>query len=373
MDNLQAISSATEPPIVRKLHTVGRAMGVPVAGTFELTSGCNFNCRMCYIHDGAPSRDELSADTWLDIGRQAVKAGTVFILLTGGEPLIRPDFKEIYTGLKNMGLMVSVNTNGSLLTGDIADLFRQNPPMRLNVSLYSDNGDGYDRLCGVNAFSRVVDNIRRMKEYGINVKLNVSFTDYNADRYRQIADLTEELGLHCQTSCYMYPPVRRDDNGQPFDRLSPSRAAEMFVKWQIAKGKRDKLLRSDEWISELKDDGCEDPGAPSEGVRCRAGNTAYWIDSKGNMIMCGMMPHESMNVVTCGFDSCWQKTREYMKTVRMPKKCSTCRLRPVCCVCPAACFAKTGGFDAPPEYLCRMSEAIAEELAKLKGVDYIET
>ena len=118
MNDWQAVTAATEPPLSRKLHALGRRLGTPISGTFELTAGCNFNCRMCYIHDrnAVPrANGELTAEQWLQIGQQAAEAGTVFVLLTGGEPLLRGDFAEIYTGLKRLGLMVSVNTGGALM------------------------------------------------------------------------------------------------------------------------------------------------------------------------------------------------------------------------------------------------------------------
>ena len=211
MNDWQAVTAATEPPLSRKLHALGRRLGTPISGTFELTAGCNFNCRMCYIHDrnAVPrANGELTAEQWLQIGQQAAEAGTVFVLLTGGEPLLRGDFAEIYTGLKRLGLMVSVNTNGALLTGETAALLERNPPMRLNVSLYADSAEGYRQVCGTDAFEQVVANIRRMKQAGTAIKLNVSFTEGNADRMAPLAALIRALDLHCQTSFYMYPPVR---------------------------------------------------------------------------------------------------------------------------------------------------------------------
>ena len=70
MNDLQAVTAATEPPLSRKLHIIGRRLGIPVSGTFELTAGCNFNCRMCYIHDkdAAPRADgELTAECLLPV------------------------------------------------------------------------------------------------------------------------------------------------------------------------------------------------------------------------------------------------------------------------------------------------------------------
>ena len=369
MSKLQGIPVSTEPEIVRKLHFVGRKLGTPLAGTFELTSGCNFNCKMCYIHDTGAVPDanaELSAAQWLDIGKKAADAGTLFVLLTGGEPLLRPDFAEIYTGLKKLGLMISINTNGSLLSGDTAELLEKNPPMRLNVSLYADSAAGYKSVCGVDAYERVTAGIRRMKEAGVEVKLNASFSKYNAESYRQINSLVQELELHCQASVYMYPPIRKAGGGEQNARLSPADAAKLRIRWDLLRGRGDILMDSAELIARLRTRECEDADQPGEGVRCRAGHTSYWIDAKGRMMMCGMIPVFCGSVPEDGFDPCWQKTRALMKTVRMPSKCTGCSLRPVCCVCPAACYAETGGFAEAPSYLCEMSRGIASELIRLQ-------
>ena len=369
MNEMQGPTAATEPPLVRKLHTIGRALGTPVSGTFELTAGCNFNCGTCYIHDADArpgDRKELSAAQWLEIGKQAADAGTVFVLLTGGEPLLRPDFEEIYTGLKNLGLMISINTNGALLTGRTAALLERNPPMRLNVSLYADSGAGYLRQCGVDAFDRVVANIRRMKDAGIAVKLNVTFTAQNADRYGELAALVRELELHCQTTVYNYPPVRRTAPSGAAARLSPAQAADLRVRWELERGKEDALQSSARQLAVLQALECVDPDLPAEGVRCRAGHTAYWINTAGEMLMCGMIPLTAGSVPEEGFSRCWEKTRALMKTISMPAKCTACALRPVCCVCPAACYAETGGFTQAPAYLCEMSRSLAQTLSRLE-------
>ena len=369
MNDLQAVTADAEPAVSRKLHAIGRKLGTPVSGTFELTAGCNFNCEMCYIHQkgAAPRKNgELTASDWLEIGRQAADAGTVFLLLTGGEPLLRPDFAEIYTGLKQLGLMVSVNTNGSLLRGDIARLFEKSPPVRLNLSLYADSPEGYLKQCGVPAYDTVIENIRRMRECGVDIKLNISFTQNNADRISQMEALTRELGLHCQVSFYMYPPVRRMDGSKNTARLSPAAAGIGRVNWEMIHSGQEGLTRSAKLIQALTQKECECAEAPTEGVRCRAGHTAYWVDHAGNMLMCGMIPKTGGNVLTEGFAACWQNTRNIMRSVKMPAKCTVCSLRPVCCVCPAACFSESGDFETAPPYLCEMSRAIAEKLDALQ-------
>ena len=265
-----------------------------------------------------------------------------------------------------MGMMISINTNGSLLTGKTAALLEKNPPVRLNVSLYADNREGYLHQCGVDAFGLVIGNIRRMREAGVEIKLNASFSKYNADRCSEIAALVRELDLHCQASFYMYPPVRRTDDAAANARLSPVEAAEKRVWWNLHRSGSAELLHTKELLQKLSVRECEYDDTPTEGVRCRAGHTSYWIDATGQMMMCGMISKTCGNVLTEGFGRCWENTRELMRSVTMPAKCTACNLRPICSVCPAACFAETGGFTEAPPYLCEMSRAAARAISEIK-------
>lgn len=117
--------SSTEPRLSSYLHARAYRSGTPLAGNFELTARCNFNCKMCYVHLTAEEQQrrgrELTADEWLAIAQEARSRGMLFLLLTGGEPLIRKDFRYLLTELKKMGLLVSVNSNGSLIDRDWLD------------------------------------------------------------------------------------------------------------------------------------------------------------------------------------------------------------------------------------------------------------
>ena len=114
-----------EPYISRYLHMKGQKLGLPIAGNFELTARCNFNCPMCYVHmsaeEVAEKGRELSAKEWIAFAEAAKNRGMIFALLTGGEPFVRKDFFEIYGAMKAMGLMVSINSNGSMLQGEVLE------------------------------------------------------------------------------------------------------------------------------------------------------------------------------------------------------------------------------------------------------------
>ncbi len=352
-----------EPEIASYLHYKAKEQGIPLSGTFELTSRCNFNCKMCYIHTEQCNQkaEELPAEWWIQAGKEAAEQGMLFLLLTGGEPLARPDFPYIYTELKKLGLLISINTNGSLLEGEIAELFRKDPPTRLNISLYGASDDSYETFTGQRAFSRVLENIKRMDSYGIDVKLNGSFTKDNGAEMEQIFNLAQELDLHMKTTSYMYPQVRTDGKvGENQRRMTPKEAAAARVGWSLLRYDAEEfLLRAkgmEKGISMFPEDCVEEQEA--EGVRCRAGTSSFWLNYQGMMSMCGMID-KGFDVKTLGFAVAWEKVREFTAKVTLPKDCSNCKYRHFCNICAAVSYTETGDFSKRPDYSCQMCEEVA--------------
>lgn len=363
--NIECVTS--EPEISYILHEKGAQLKLPVSGTFELTAGCNFHCGMCYIHtdyDKVGNAGELTAEQWLEIGRQARDAGMVFLLLTGGEPLARKDFPEIYEGLKSLGLVISINTNGYFLDAEIADLFRRNPPSRLNVSLYGASDETYKRVCGMAAFTKVSKNIQRMKDMGISVRLNCSITPENCGDLEKMQAFIASQKLHAKATTYMYPPMRTDEGtfGENRGRLNAKQAAyyrvrrsELHYSRQEFFKRCDGLLRLIQ-INEKK----EASKCPErEPMYCRAGKSSFWVNWRGEMSACGVMCRENVSVLENGFSAAWDTVWKETEKIRLPLKCAACKYRHFCNICAAVCYCETGGFDEPPQYVCELSENTA--------------
>ena len=101
------------------------------------------------------ARRELTADQWQDILRQAADLGALSVRFTGGEPLLRPDFAEIYLFARRLGLKVMLFTNGRLITPELADLFARVPPLKkIEISVYGMRPESYDAVaCAPGAFA----------------------------------------------------------------------------------------------------------------------------------------------------------------------------------------------------------------------------
>lgn len=350
---------SSEPILSAYLHTKGAHLGIPVGGNFELTARCNFDCPMCYIHlsneEVEKRGTELTAQQWISLAEQARNRGLLFALLTGGEPLVRKDFFEIYGAMKEMGLLVSINSNGSTLQGENLQKLIDDPPQRVNVSLYGGSAETYRTMCGNDAFDRVVENIRELKRAKIDVRINASLTPYNYQDLDKIHQLSRELGAVLKVASYMYPPIRV--HGDCGHRLSPEEAAKAAVRWDLLRFDKDAFLkRADGYRNLIAVDEKECSADPDTGVSCRAGSTAFWMTWDGRMLPCGMMPGPETYPLEVGFDAAWDELRRQAAALPNPTKCKSCKYRNLCSVCSAVCVTETGRFDGVPEYVCRMTE-----------------
>ncbi len=369
---MASLRESSEPLIIKYLNARAAKEKIPLNLTCEITSRCNFSCRMCYVHTAQCNKNkplELSAEQWISIAEAAKSAGTVFLLITGGEPFIRDDFSEIYEAVSKMGFVISINTNLSLLNDDIIKLFSDYPPSRVNVSLYGADNETYGNLCGVPAFDTVKSNILKLREKSIPVKINSSVTHSNFSNLEKMMEFCDGNGIAFKGTGYMFPSARL---GTVPERLSPREVASVKAcidkHCLTAEDFAERARRVSAGIEFEASNECPVEDTEYGRIRCRAGSTSAWIDWRGNMSFCGMIPaSENLNVITNGFEECWKAVNEKAASVRMPAKCMTCEYRRVCILCAASQYCETGGFEEPPEYICSVAKSVSGEYDKLCG------
>lgn len=353
-----------EPMFSVYLHAKAKAAGVPVSGTFELTTRCNFNCKMCYVHNQDNTlcrKTERTAEWWINLGKEAAENGVIFLLITGGEPFLRDDFSEIYTALSKLGFVISINTNGFLLNEKLFELFKNFPPNRVNISLYGASEETYEKVTGVRGFSRVLENIKALRSMGIDVRLNGSFTKHNYKDIEEIHRISKDLGVHVKATPYMFPQVLvGGEPGVNESRLSSEEAAENRVQWlRLVYAEEEYKKRINETLNGIDafELSCDEECGEGK-VKCRAGKSSFWVNAKGEMSFCGVAGH-TFSIEEFGFWGAWQKVRGFSASIRTPARCENCKYKNLCCVCAAACYTETGDFSAVPRYICKFTEEIA--------------
>ena len=149
----EPLSTTSYGPIVRTLHQTAAMRRQPINGTFELTSRCNLSCGMCYVRHSVTDRSacahEKPAKFWVELAKDAAENGMVFLLLTGGEVFIRSDFFDIYEPLTRMGLVLTLYTNGTLISKEISDRLAHFPPSSTQITLYGATATTYESVTKV--------------------------------------------------------------------------------------------------------------------------------------------------------------------------------------------------------------------------------
>ena len=362
------IQKPVEAQITNYLYTKASYQGLPLSGTFELTPCCNMACKMCYVRKSKAEQEAIAPlrtpEEWIRLGERAKQAGMLYLLITGGEPFLYPGIKEVLMQLHYMGLIISVNTNGTLIDSQTIAWLKECPPSRFNVTLYGASDETYERLCGnPKGFTQATQAIRLLKEAGFVVKINCSVTPQNVDDLEGMFAFAREEQLVIQATSYMFPPVRRDaDMVGVNERFTPEEAAYQAARiTALADGEQMFLerMKTNAPLSlpaELEEE-CPQIEGEGEGIRCRAGKCSFWITWEGNMLPCGIFPNDaSDNVFRLGFEKAWMNVREKTREIRLPAKCKECELKEQCKACAAMVITESGNFHTVPEYRCQMSK-----------------
>ena len=343
----------------RRLVDKANKTYTPITANFELTPLCTLNCDMCFIRTERSVVERegglISLDQWLEWAEQLKEMGTLFILLTGGEPMLYPDFLKLYVRLRKMGFILTLNTNGTLIDEETVRIFSTYKPRRVNVTLYGGSESTYRRLChSPQGYTRCLQGLKSLKEAGIDVKLNVSMVKKNLEDYDRIIRLAQESDIPAEVNSYMFPFTRSECGNArdiPAERLDADEAARIEMRYMEYK-KGEGMAA---YMAGLKHTLQCVEGAAACTLSCRAAKSSCWINWKGIMTPCVLMESPAVALRGTSLPQAWKRMREAAAVLPVHNECEGCRLRPVCDVCYAAASNEkevTGSMD----YLCRMAK-----------------
>lgn len=364
-----------ETAITQFLFQKASTQRIPLGGTFELSPVCNFDCRMCYIRRTPEqvrnhSRQMMSLERWMKLADEAKEAGLLYLLLTGGEPFLWPDFWKLYEYLSDKGFILTINSNGSLISEEAVARLKEIPPFRINITLYGASDETYERLCqSPKGFERVNKAIESLIKAGIKVKLNCSLTPYNVCDLEKMVQYARDRNLILEVNTYMFPPLRKNPASIGVNnRFTPKEAARWHLEcYRLQKGNKRYLqyLREiGEGMSEPlgMTEGCYDPEDGK--ILCRAGSSWFWITWDGYMTPCGMLPEPKVDLLENNFMDGWKLLTSETEKVMLSGLCRQCPDFKVCHSCAAMALAETGEFGKSPGYLCEMMKSVREIAAE---------
>lgn len=368
--------------VEKKLCVKATQMNVPINGILELTPLCNMNCDMCFVRldsEELNNRGKLrTVDEWLKLADEMKNTGVLFILITGGEPLLYPGFKELYLKLRKLGMIITINSNGTLINEEWARFFSENKPRRINITLYGANSETYSRLCKYSdGYEKTINGIKLLKEYGVDVKINGSIAQQNKKDGKKIVQVANKLKIYSKIDTYMYPANR--ERYKPFSeqaRLDPYEAAKKRVELMKEKYNQDDYLQNINNFLKKYNESIPTDYHPNRTISCRAGTSSFCINWQGIMRPCVMLTQPSAPVFEIGFNEAWKQINQHVKKIKMNSKCSQCKYQNVCQTCAACAKLESGSFDGIPEYMCIYTKEtvrlLQEEYEKIMENKYEE-
>jgi radical SAM protein with 4Fe4S-binding SPASM domain len=357
------ISSLSLPefPLWEKLK-VKRA---PISFDLEVTARCNNDCRHCYINlpagDCKAKSRELSLQEILGISQEAVSLGAVWCLLTGGEPLLREDFFDLYLGLKRLGLLVSVFTNACLIIPEHVALFQQYPPRDVEVTVYGVTQETYEGVTRrEGSFAAFQRGLKLLLESGVKIRLKAMALRANVHELPEIAKFCRQ---HSKDYFRFDPLLHLRYDGNDY-RNEEIRAQRLTPEEIVALEKSD----TERWEAVQRE--CHKLVAqPSDVYQddhlfyCGAGLGSFTVSYDGYFRLCA-----SLWQGDCLYDLKQGSLREALEQV-VPRvrdlrsrsealnKCRTCPFISICLWCPAHAHLETGQLDAWVEYFCLVTQA----------------
>ena len=379
---------------------------VPRLIFWEVTKGCNLRCVHCRATaTELSSPNDLSTPRALDIISQIADFCSPILVLSGGEPLYRPDIFQLARFATEKGIRVALGTNGTLVTKEVARKIVDSGVRRVSISLDGADSTTHDTFRGIpGAFEAAVYGMRNLKELGMSVQINMTIAKHNAKQLPAVLDLSRELGADALHTFLLVPVGCGVDIAD--DQMVAPQEYEEMLNWfydrsleggielkatcaphyyRVARQRKaaDRKLavmmpRSAEGAPAIGPTDIMMPGGTGVVIRprvqqaqahgghpggghpgghpgemaamtkgCLAGTGVCFVSHEGEVFPCGYLPAIAGDLRKQPFAEIWNHSQVF-NTLRddskLEGKCGCCEFRHVCMGCRARAFAATGNY-----------------------------
>ncbi|MEM7411659.1 MAG: radical SAM protein [Myxococcota bacterium] len=322
-----------------------------ISGSIELTYRCNLHCTHCYCPPSERS-EELSTSEIIDVIDEMVSMGCLFLLLTGGDPLLRKDFPEIYRHAKQRGMLVTVFTNGTLINDRIIALWDELPPAMVEISLYGLTREVYEQVVAVKgSYDRCMDGIARVLAAGHPLALKCPATTENAHEIPGLQAFAKDLGIEFRYDPAILATMRGEKHPHAL-RLSP----EQIVALEQGDAEKDRAWS--QYLGEQR----ENPPEGQKLFTCGAGKNSLHVDPTGNVQVCLMVKNFRHSLRERPLREIYEQEFPKIRAIeREPDaKCSSCASRSTCHNCPGVALWETQNQQSHVEFQCSLT-AVREQ------------
>ena len=344
-------------------HRIFRRMSeqhYPARVQLELTRQCNLKCVHCMVrgaHDDPG--EQMDTETVLRLMREMREAGVIHLNLTGGEPFIRPDIRDLLQAAFDEKFLVTLQTNGNLLTDrDIALLAANKQKIRqIGISLYGVTSETHDAVTLTpGSHEKARRALLALKEAGLYTVAVMVITTINHHEFHEVEAFCSDHDLAFQFNTLICP---RDNGGR-----EP-------LKWRLDENKLCALPKP--WETFMDDlpiePGDLTPDRPLS-VWCSMGSTSCYVTADGHVRPCSTVDISAGNVRDHNFSYIWRNGEIFKKLRAFRLKdfeCFRCEHFPKCHPCPGLAFMEHGEFTTPAREICRVNSVFMRKAGDTNG------
>jgi len=361
---------------------------------WETTAGCNLaciHCRRITVADQLMPQDLTTAEAF-DLIDQIASFGSPIFVLSGGEPLFRPDIFDIARHATDAGLIVALATNGTLIDANVARKIKESGVKRVSVSFDGADAPTHDIFRGPGAFDAAMKGIGHLRDVGLPFQINTTVARHNAHQMPETLALAKEIGavaLHL----FLLVPVGCGVEIAPDQQILPDEY-EAVLNWMYdaemeggielkatcaphyfriarqrqAEERRNGIVRERPSSMHRQQHGGNTatgghpgghPGSNGHGPGrhamnamtkgCLAGTGVTFVSHRGEVFPCGYLPVEAGHIRHQGFQDIWENSplfAELRDVELLGGKCGVCEFKKLCSGCRARSFGMTGDYLA---------------------------
>jgi radical SAM protein with 4Fe4S-binding SPASM domain len=311
---------------------------------WEVTAACNLSCEYCRASASAsPDEGELSTVEALAFIDQVAPLKPM-IILSGGEPLLRPDVFDLAEYARDRGIRVSLATNATLLSPEMVRRIKQAGIKRISISLDGPGPEVHDAARGSGSFDLAMRGIRNLRGE-VDFQINMTITKGNLDQVGATMDLAERLGAVAFHLFFLVPTGR----GSEEELVTPEEQDEI-LRWVAQECKNRKIevkvTCAPQYGRVVREVLTESERKGMMGSACLAGTSFVFVSRTGDVCPCGYLPVVAGNVRMESFPEIWENSPVFLdlRKRELGGRCGRCDYRKVCGGCRARAYAKTGDY-----------------------------
>lgn len=310
------------PQRVNKENTLYESIWINV------TNACNLRCIHCHLSSGTPLENELTTEEIYNIISEVKELGVKEIVISGGEPFCRKDILEILEYVRNRCERVTLITNGTLITEEIAEKL-SNLKLAIQVSLDGASKETQDFIRGKDSYEKTLKGLQNLVAHNANVRVAMTIMKRNMDEIQEMADLVKNLGVK-----YLHFPTLqvkgRAKKYEPVLRLEEEDMVAAVMEMH-------KLSQAGDIIITVERNIQEELDTLGQKDLCGAGSSLVSVAADGNVYPCAGLHEDEFCAGTIrekSLKEIWKESEVFKKLRQLSvldiEKCSSCELKFIC-------------------------------------------